>query len=45
MLSIRVNGNTQILKRKDTRGKMFKIFTYLKERMAKEELDLLRIHH
>lgn len=31
-LNIGGNGNTQILKREDTRGEMFKVFSYLKEK-------------
>lgn len=30
----------QILKREDTRGEMFKVFSYLKERVLKERLEI-----
>lgn len=39
-LNIGGNGNTQILNREDTRGEMFKVFSYLKERVWRERLEI-----
>lgn len=39
-LNIGGNGNTQILQREDTREEMSKVFSYLKERVLKERLEI-----